>query len=356
MDIEISVQTPHDCRCITFTVSRDDGKVLNCSFGIFKKYVVGRDFSTECAPFFKELMNVWNNKIKTTVELDKYLLWIKEQKMAPIVPNTDHYPEPVVQPTALLLTNNEIVLYLLFMYRFVYTHRLAMGLHWIVIDLPPGVGKTFAIVKFCNIMQNATRRRTTCISTPTARTALLYEPHLRARTVHANFLIKPSPTAAFIPETESAMRILNSYSIFVFDEFSMYGVQLFLSLLTPLFNYQKMVVVIGDSCQMPPVMQSSLCWFQRTNNNHSTILRSFPFITYVQPDPYNVVLQRIGSRNENFRKLLLFLRGCISRTIELSNRLAAAKTTTEKSLSQDDKRPPVKRQRTGNERSVFFYS
>ena len=340
-NITIYLQTPHDCGHISFELSPDN-KVVDCSFGILKKYLLGQEFSAVCAPLFNELVAVWNNNITTTVELDKYLFWVKQQKLGPVTPNSNNFPEPVVQPTAELVTNNEIVLYLLFIYRFAYKHRPTLALHWVVIDLPPGVGKTYAIEKFCSII-NQNGKTPVCISAPTARTAQLYTK-TRAKTVHGNFLIKPG--SVFVQETDAAARILNSHSIFVFDEFSMYGVQLLMSLLTPLLNHQKMVIIIGDSCQMPPVMQTSLCWFQKLNNNYTMILKSLPFIAYIQPDPVNVVLQRIGNRNENFRKLLLNLRGCILRSIELSNRVVKT--------DKDPKQPPVKRQKTDKDKYTLY--
>lgn len=356
-NITINLQPPHDCGRIDFELSPEN-QVVNCSFGIFKKYILGQDFFSLCAPFFKELVAVWNNNITTTTELDKYLYWVKQQKLRPVQPNANNFPEPVVQPTSELISNDEIVLYLLFIYRFVFKHRVALALHWVVIDLPPGVGKTYAIEKFCSIINPNSRRPTVsvCISAPTARTAQLYTK-TRAKTVHGNFMIKPGPLAVFVQETDTATRVLNSHTVFVFDEFSMYGVQLLMSLLTPLLNHQKMVIIIGDSCQMPPVMQTSLCWFQRPNNNYTMLLKSLPFINYIQPDPVNVVLQRIGNRNENFRKLLLTLRGCILRGMELSNRVVKSEKPAPALLSGDDvvKRSPAKKQKTDKEKYVYSF-
>lgn len=182
-----SVDFPPDAGVepIEVTVKRE--VVMRCSAGIFGPFLVGRS-EQEARKFLAGAYAVVSLFLRTGPGPT-------EEESAALQAFFLHLPcsRPVLKtavgPTLELISNTEIVLLGLLC---LWLHRKnADSSSWIVVDLPPGVGKTFAVERLAAIV-NKNREPTiaTVITTPTMKTAQLYPRALKANTLHANFMIK----------------------------------------------------------------------------------------------------------------------------------------------------------------------
>lgn len=197
-------------------------------------------------------------------------------------------------------------------YKYARVHKPRMC--WLAFDLPAGVGKSYAIEKIYTELDPRPgadkRNRKIVISTPTSQAASMFAEGL-AFTINANFMIKGTIDGRFSADNELARRVVNNGKLFIFEEFSMYGQQTVLDVLQHLAQKAKMVVLIGDSFQMPPVRQPQINWYD--SNNY--FLRQFPFAAFVI-DNHDITVERICSTAPSeFRHLWLDLRKIIKKNM-----------------------------------------
>lgn len=228
---------------------------------------------------------------------------------------------------------------------------------WVVVDLPPGVGKSYEIERLCPLFAEFYRRRfndnyeRVLITTPTAKTRNAYS---FARILHSQmglpirkpncdnrhyaaaisealekpckiappFLLLLSPISISSITLDIANRI-NLGRVFIFDEMSMYGQDLLVPVLNKL--REKFCILIGDAYQLPPVMGTAINW-----DLDSDFYKQFPIAHKCENTP-QIRIVRFEKylhvdQQKSLRQLLLNLRQVIAQQVR-------AKMTTGKNAS-----------------------
>jgi hypothetical protein len=177
---------------------------------------------------------------------------------------------------------------------------------WLLVDLPPGVGKTFEIEK-CS-RRNLLGKM--CISTPTAKTRRLYT---HGQTIHANFNIDPQDNQF---KTENVRFDVAGRDTFVFDEVSMCGLFLLVQILKYLKCENKWCLLIGDTCQMPPVMQKQINFYNPEPVFSENFGNRFGFLAVPSAD---IEIYRMRE-DPQLRSFTLFLRDLILKDFQKKKR------------------------------------
>lgn len=186
---------------------------------------------------------------------------------------------------------------------------------WLFIDLPPGAGKTHFILKLIELFDKIdSKRGKLCVTTPTNSTANLFQTR-HAGTTHSKFRIgekyeRNNRLFTFSFKDPNVINYIKSHDVFVFDEISMYGRNLLQPLLNELLAHKKIVWLMGDSCQLPPVRQYTINWY---DPNEKII--NYPFSCFVVPHE-NIKLKRLMPSESRFRLLILAIRKCIFMDIQ----------------------------------------
>lgn len=130
---------------------------------------------------------------------------------------------------------------------------------WVLVDLPPGVGKTFEICRLFDVLAG-----NIAISTPTAKAATLFPHRLHVKTLHSRFNLPIRHSKQLRAEIQASVNKYfekpNTPDLYIFDEFSMYDAQYILPLFKELYFNNKTCIIVGDSCQMPPVRAALIDW------------------------------------------------------------------------------------------------
>jgi len=260
----------------------------------------------------------------------------------------EHEADSVIRPALPVSSNTELILLILLCYKYARIHKPRMC--WLAIDLPAGVGKSYAIEKVYNEIDPKPsadkRKRSVVISTPTSQAAATYANGL-AFTINSNFMIKGTNDSRFSPDNEAARRLINNGSLFVFEEFSMYGQHLLVGLLQYLAQKNKMVVLIGDSFQMPPVRQPQINWYNQSNY----FLRQFPFAAFVI-NHHDIAIERIcPTAPAEFRLLWLDLRKLVQKNMCFKHQTTPLNSEPQKQSIANG--PPTKKQKTAS-KFVYF--
>lgn len=150
-----------------------------------------------------------------------------------------------------------------------YNQRLT---NLLLVDLLPGTGKSYSINKLIELLQN---QKPIVITTPTYQTAKDFkiQSNGTANTLHSVFNINPENPQNFSYDLAPpwTKKMINSSNLFIFDECSMYGADLLWPILDELERQQKIIVLMGDVCQLPPVMQKRIDWFSLESENYNRI-------------------------------------------------------------------------------------
>ncbi len=308
----------------------DDNQIITeINYGFLRTFLVGRPIN-EAELLIKDIICVLDFEANDYVNSLKSLNLFYEHfdKLKDDQPKD--MPDklvPVIRPLIEIAHSDEITLLCILNFKYARIHYYQKC--WLVIDLPPGVGKTFAINRVCKMVRACNNdKQRVLITTPTKKTSRLFD--YKASTLHANFMIKQASDARFIP-SEWSKRIINNNSLFIFDEFSMYGQNVIIDVFFELAHNKKMVVVIGDSCQLPPVMQTRVDWYDET----SPSLRLLPFGCYID-DAVDIEIARIDASHYQFRNLIVLLRKCIRKM----NKMTKEKDTKNQALGKKTKSKP----------------
>lgn len=103
--------------------------------------------------------------------------------------------------------------------------------------------------------------------------------------------------------------------MFVFDEMSMYGKELFMPVAKKIAQLRKFCLIIGDSCQLPPVQQTALNW-----SWGSELFRELPISVKCEDgDAIRIVRFTNSTSGAYLRNLIIALRRLILEQIAAKN-------------------------------------